>query len=414
MSISISLIGKRKYSFNEALVLRIFSKMNKGRLSLTMPDGEELIFGDGGSGINASMTIHNASFFKRCVLYGDIGFSESYVAGEWDTNSIHNVVSWFILNMDTNPAITGTKIKASLTNVFKSINKLYHKARKNDLKGSKENISEHYDLGNDFYKLFLDKTMTYSSGIFLKADTTLEESQVEKYDRLCRILKLKSTDHLLEIGSGWGGFSAHAAKNYGCKITTFTISKEQFKFAKEHFEKEGLSDKIEIVFDDYRNIKGKYDKIVSIEMLEAVGHEFMPGYFKKCHEVLKENGLLALQVITSPDARYHEIRKSVDFIQKHIFPGSLLPSVARINECVNKTSNMNLFDIKDIGIDYAITLKLWHEAFNKKKAEVKELGMNETFIRKWNYYLQYCEAAFRMRNISVMQLVYTKPNNFTF
>lgn len=237
---------------------------------------------------------------------------------------------------------------------------------------------------------------------------------MEKYDRLCRLLKLKPTDHLLEIGSGWGGFSSHAARNYGCKITTVTISQEQFTYAKQRFVNENISDQVEILLEDYRNIEGKFDKIVSIEMLEAVGHQFMPHYFDKCNELLKENGLLALQVITSPDARYDEMRRGVDFIQKHIFPGSLLPSVARINACVNKASNLNLYDIKDIGIDYAKTLNIWCEEFNKKKEEIIALGMDQRFIRKWNYYFQYCEAAFQMRNISVMQLVYTRPNNFEF
>lgn len=410
MSLSISLTGKRKFSFNEAVILRTFSRMKKGRLTLTLPDGEELFFGNG-DGISASMNINNTNFFKRCVLYGDIGFAESYIAGEWNTNSIQNVVSWFILNMDTNPAITGTKITISFTNVFKSLNRIYHRFRENTIKGSKENISEHYDLGNDFYSLFLDKTMTYSSAIFSNPGMTLEEAQDEKYDRLCRQLNLKPEDHLLEIGSGWGGFSVHAAKNYGCRVTTVTISEQQYLYAKERFKKEGLSDRIEIRLQDYRELKGKFDKIISIEMLEAVGHKYMPEYFKICNSLLKENGALALQVITCPDNRYNTLRKSVDFIQKHIFPGSLLPSVARINECINKTSDMYLFDIKDIGIDYAKTLRLWLEAFNQKNLQIKALGMDETFLRKWSYYFQYCEAAFRMRNISVVQLVYTRPNN---
>ena len=414
LSFSLALVGKQKYSLTETLILKVLGKMNKGRLTLTMPNGDVLRFGNTIYEVSANMTISNANFFKRCLLYGDIGFAESYVAGEWDTNNIHNVISWFILNNDTNPAITGTKIKVSFTNILKLFNRVSHINRNNTLDGSKENISEHYDLGNDFYKLFLDKTMTYSSAIFSKPKMTLEEAQIEKYDRLCRLLKLKSTDHVLEIGSGWGGFAAHAAKNYSCKITTVTISQEQFNYAKARFEKEGVADKVKILLEDYRNIVGKFDKIVSIEMLEAVGHEYIPTYFKKCNEVLKDNGLIALQVITSPDKRYNEIRKSVDFIQKHIFPGSLLPSVARINECVNKNSDLNLYDIKDIGIDYADTLKLWYNDFMNKKEEVKELGMSETFIRKWKYYLQYCEAAFRMRNISTMQLVYTRPNNHNF
>ncbi|MDF2455358.1 MAG: cyclopropane-fatty-acyl-phospholipid synthase [Cytophagaceae bacterium] len=414
MDTSLSLIGNNKFSLVELLVLRTFGKMTKGRLHVAMPNGENLYFGGGGENISAHISVHRSAFFSKCLKYGDIGFAESFIDGDWTTNNITDVVSWFILNMDTNPSISGTKTSSFMTNVFSRINRWYHLSRKNTIAGSRKNISEHYDLGNSFYELFLDPTMTYSSGIFRDEHTTLEESQVEKYDRLCRLLKLKPTDHVLEIGSGWGGFSSHAARNYGCKITTVTISQEQYAYAKQRFVNENISDQVEILLEDYRNIEGKFDKIVSIEMLEAVGHQFMPRYFEKCNELLKENGLLALQVITSPDARYDEMRKGVDFIQKHIFPGSLLPSVARINACINKASNLNLYDIKDIGIDYAKTLNIWCEEFNKKKEEIMALGMDQRFIRKWNYYFQYCEAAFQMRNISVMQLVYTRPNNFEF
>lgn len=413
MDTAISITRNDKYSFLESIVLKAVRNMKKGKLHVTMPDGKHLHFGEGG-GVTANISISNASFFKKCVLYGDIGFAESYIDGDWNTTSLKDVISWFIFNMDSNPVISGAGTSSFLTNIFQKINRWYHISRKNTIEGSKKNISEHYDLGNDFYELFLDRTMTYSSGIFRTEETTLEESQIEKYDRICRLLKLKSTDHLLEIGSGWGGFSSHAANNYGCKITTVTISDEQYKYAKKRFVTEGIDDKVNILLEDYRNIEGKFDKIVSIEMLEAVGHQFMPQYFSKCNELLKENGLLALQVITSPDARYDQMRKGVDFIQKHIFPGSLLPSVARINQCVNDASNLNLYDIKDIGIDYAKTLNIWCEEFNKKKEQILALGMDQRFIRKWNYYFDYCEAAFQMRNISVMQLVYTRPNNFEF
>lgn len=402
----LSLSGK--YSFNQTIMLKVFSRMNLGTMRFTMPNGEEFYFGNGDRTFSANMRITDNNFFKRCVLYGDIGFAESYIFGEWETDSISNVVSWFIHNRENNPTISGSGVKTSLVNLFRIFNRAYHKKRENTIEGSRNNIIEHYDLGNDFYKLFLDKTMTYSSAIFRDEDIALEEAQIEKYDRLCRQLKLKSTDHILEIGSGWGGFAVHAVKKYGCKVTTITISNEQFKYAKERFEKEGLGGQIEILLTDYRTLTGKYDKIVSIEMLEAVGHKYIPVYFKKCNELLKDNGSLALQVIISPDNRYDEMRNGVDFIQKHIFPGSLLPSIRIINESVNKCSNLNLVDIKDIGLDYAKTLRMWYEEFNKHLPEVKKQGMNTAFIRKWNYYLQYCEAAFRTRNISTVQLVYCR------
>jgi cyclopropane-fatty-acyl-phospholipid synthase len=219
---------------------------------------------------------------------------------------------------------------------------------------------------------------------------------------------------VLEIGSGWGGNAIYMAKTYGCKVTSLTISEEQHKLAVERVEAAGLSHKVSIELRDYRTLEGQYDKIVSVEMLEAVGHKFLDVYFKKCHDLLKKSGILAIQVITSPDSRYDSLRKGVDWIQKHIFPGSLLPSVAAINSSINRTGDMTMIDLKDLGIDYAKTLKLWYDQFNLSLGKVKTLGFDDTFIRKWNYYLCYCEAAFAMRNINVIHLVYSRPNNVSY
>lgn len=398
----------RNFSFYESIMVRVFDALPLGRLQLELPDGRKMFFGNG-EGQRCVVRVNNMDFFQKCVLYGDIGFAESYMDGDWNTDSIADIVSWFILNIDHCAALTGKGLRKYFGNALRFGNKLFHQTRRNTIEGSRKNISEHYDLGNEFYSLFLDKTMTYSSGIFRSAETSLEEAQIEKYDRLCRTLALKSTDHLLEIGSGWGGMAVHAAKNYGCKVTTVTISEEQFKYAKERIKNEELEDLVEIRLEDYRNITGTFDKIVSIEMIEAVGHEYIPVYFAKCNELLKANGAMAIQVITSQDSRYREFRKNVDFIQKHIFPGSQTPSMEYVQQCVNKVTDWNLHDVKDIGIDYARTLRLWFDAFNAKLAEVKKQGMDETFIRKWNYYLQYCEAAFYTTHISVKQLVYARP-----
>jgi cyclopropane-fatty-acyl-phospholipid synthase len=400
----------QRFSVYETIIVKLFNQLPNGTLSMQCADGRELRFGNGNE-VHANIRITNDDFFTKCVLHGDIGFAESYMDGDWHTTSIADVVTWFILNLEHNPWMSGKGLKRFTGNFMRGVNKLYHAARKNTIAGSRKNISEHYDLGNDFYGLFLDKTMTYSSAIFSSPDQSLEDAQFEKYDRLCRTLKLKPTDHLLEIGSGWGGMAAHAAKNYGCRITTVTISEEQYKYAKDRFVREGLDGQIEILLQDYRLIEGTFDKIVSIEMLEAVGHEYLPQYFKKCNGLLKPGGCIALQVITSRDKRYDEFRKDVDFIQKHIFPGSQTPSLSAIHNAVTKATEMTLFDLKDIGLDYARTLRLWFDAFNHKIDEVKKLGMNEQFIRKWNYYLQYCEAAFQQRHISVVQLVYAQPGN---
>ncbi|ASU32232.1 SAM-dependent methyltransferase [Mucilaginibacter xinganensis] len=409
MANTISIV--KKSGFYQDLVLKFLCKMDKGTLYLTLPGGEEIIIGNGEGNISANIVVNDDAFYKRIILFGDIGFGEAYVEGLWDTDNITHVINWVLLNIDNAPGVSGSKVQALSLNLLKLYNRLSHFKRANTVEGSRKNISEHYDLNNDFFASFLDPTMTYSSAYFYKDGLSLEEAQLAKYDRLCRQLHLKPADHVLEIGSGWGGNAIYMAKTYGCKVTSLTISEEQHKLAVERVEAAGLSHKVNILLKDYRLMDGTFDKIVSVEMLEAVGYDFMDVYFKKCHELLKKNGILAIQVITSPDSRFESLRKGVDWIQKHIFPGSLLPSVGAINKSINRTGDLTLVDLKDIGLDYAKTLKLWYEAFNANLGKVKALGFDETFIRKWNYYLCYCEAAFAMRNINVMHLVYARPNN---
>ena len=385
--------------------------MDKGNLYLTLTDGEQITIGNGEGSIAASIVVNSNEFYKRIILFGDIGFGEAYVDGLWDTDNITNVIKWVLLNIENAPGISGSKIQALSLNLLKVYNKLSHFKRANTIEGSRKNISEHYDLNNDFFGSFLDPTMTYSAAYFYRDGLSLQEAQLAKYERLCRQLHLRATDHVLEIGSGWGGNAIYMAKTYGCRVTSLTISEEQHKLAVERVEAEGLGDRVKILLQDYRLMEGVFDKIVSVEMLEAVGHKFMDVYFTKCHRLLKKNGILALQVITSPDSRYESLKKGVDWIQKHIFPGSLLPSVGAINSSINRTGDLTMVDLKDIGLDYAKTLKLWYDSFNANLSKVKTLGFDDIFIRKWNYYLCYCEAAFAMRNINVMHLVYSRPNN---
>jgi cyclopropane-fatty-acyl-phospholipid synthase len=401
----------KKNSFYQDVVIRFLSQMDKGHLYLSLPDGQQITIGTGEGHIAAHININDAEFYKQVILFGDIGFGEAYVDGLWDTDNITNVIKWVLLNIDNAPGVSGSKTQALAINLLKLFNKIAQYKKANSIKGSRKNISAHYDLNNDFFASFLDPTMTYSGAYFYKDGLSLEEAQLAKYERLCRQLHLKPTDHVLEIGSGWGGNAIYMAKNYGCKVTSLTISAEQHKLANERVEAEGLSDKVSILMQDYRLMDGQFDKIVSVEMLEAVGHNYLDLYFKKCHDLLKNNGILAIQVITSPDSRYDSLRKGVDWIQKHIFPGSLLPSVAAINGAVNRTGDLTMVDLKDIGLHYATTLKLWFDQFNANLATVRSLGFDDTFIRKWTYYLCYCEAAFAMRNINVMQLVYSRPNN---
>ncbi len=402
-----------EYNFYRSLFLKLLVKMDLGRLTISFPEGQTITLGTNDQ-ITANIHIKNNVFFKKCLLGGDIGFGESYVDGDWDTESITQVIRWMILNVENMISMSGSKRSFDPTTLLSSFNKIYHKLNKNTQSGSKKNIEFHYDLSNDFYKLWLDETMTYSSGIFKDKNTSLKDAQINKYKALADKLEIKSTDHVLEIGTGWGGFSTFIAKEYGCNVTTTTISEEQYKYSKELIEMLGLSSQITLLKEDYRNLTGQFDKVASIEMIEAVGHEFLPSYFKTCADRLKPNGIFALQVITSPDSRYNQFKDGVDWIQKHIFPGSLLPSVGEMNRVINKESDLHLIKFNDYGLHYAKTLRTWFEKFNDESFKVKELGFDNKFIRKWNYYLNYCEAAFNMRNISVVQLAYTRPNNTTF
>jgi cyclopropane-fatty-acyl-phospholipid synthase len=400
-----------KQGFYERLLLNELSKMQLGKMTITLPDGENLIIGGKDNGVKADIRINDSRFFRRCVLYGDIGFGEAYTDGDWDTSDISNVIRWFILNIENAPTVSGSSARSVALNLLKFVNLFYHARRDNTVSGSRRNISEHYDLNNDFFSLWLDPTMTYSSAYFREESFSLEEAQKAKYARLAAQLHLKPDHHVLEIGSGWGGNAIFLAQNFGCRVTSVTISEEQQKLAMERVRKLGLEDRVSVIIKDYRKIEGQFDRIVSIEMLEAVGAAHFESFFAQCHKLLKKDGILAFQVITCPDPRFEALRDGVDWIQKHIFPGSLLPSVAAINAAVNKTGDMSLVDMKDLGLHYARTLKTWNDNFNGRREEVKQLGFSESFCRKWNYYLCYCEAAFDMRNINVMQMVYTRPNN---
>lgn len=346
-------------------------------------------------------------------MFGAIGFAEGYVAGEWETPDLTAVISWFILNSDETSAMKTREGKRHRgLNFFDIWNRLQHLRRPNSVETSRRNIGDHYDLSNEFFRLWLDPTMTYSSAYFEPPGISLEEAQRKKYARLCSRLQLTEGDEVLEIGSGWGGFSLHAAANHGCRVTTLTISKEQFEEAGARIEAAGMQNRIELLLCDYRDLRGrKFDKIASIEMLEAVGDKYVDTYFARCDELLKADGLLGIQAILCPDRQFPILRDGVDFIQKHIFPGSLLMSMARITEAMNRTGNLNLLDYKDMAPHYARTLRIWWENFAAKHREVLELGFDEKFLRKWRYYLNYCEAAFAMRHITVAQMIFSRPNN---
>lgn len=392
-------------------VLKFLNEMHRGHLKLTLEDGSQLNLGDPEGTVTAELKVHSPEFYKRIVQYSHIGFAEGYMDGDWETPDLEQVIAWAILNVENSPMLDGSHNQNRLFNILGWLNRLGHRLRPNSLKTSRQNIQEHYDLSNAFFSLFLDPTMTYSSARFTSPEQSLEEAQLEKYSVLCQKLRLKASDHLLEIGTGWGGFSMYAASQYGCRVTTLTISQEQFLLAQERIAAAGLSGQITVLLQDYRKTEGQFDKIASIEMIEAVGDRYFETFFGKCASLLKKDGLLGMQMITCPDGRFELLRDNVDFIQKHIFPGSLLPSLGRVNQALNRTGDLSLFELEDLGLSYVRTLRCWFERFNQNLDAVRALGFDERFIRKWNYYLMYCSAAFRMRNITVVQALYTRPNN---
>ena len=401
---------EKKY---QEIINHYFSKMDQGRMIMHLPDGGIQKYGADESSKPAIIRVNSYDFFTKCVLYGDVGLGEAYVDGNWDTEDISAVVSWFILNVKKSPTMSGSAAQSFLINCLGVLNRVGHKLRSNTLENSKRNIHEHYDLGNDFYKLFLDKTMTYSCGYFENENSDLSEAQTAKYDRLCRKLNIQPTDHVLEIGCGWGGFAEHAASKYGCKITGITISEEQLKFARDRISSANLSQQVNLLFKDYRHVEGQFDKIVSIEMLEAVGDAYLEDYFEQCNRLLKPEGLLGIQIITCPDSRYKQLRSGTDWTQKHIFPGSLLLAQHRVAQAMENAGTLFLHSWEEFSQNYALTLKAWHERFNNALKEVRSQGFDDAFIRKWNYYLCYCHAGFTMRNVGVAQAVYTRPNNLS-
>ena len=414
-----------KPSFFRAAVLRAFGAMTRGHLRLELPDGTVHDLGTHADALTrslplaipaaAAIRIRRENFFTKCALAGDIGFAESYIDGDWETPNLTAVIAFFILNADTAPTLSGSKqAKLFVLNLLRGLNRIGHLLRPNSRATAQRNISEHYDLSNDFFALFLDPSMMYSAAKWKSPCFTLEEAQREKNDALCRHLRLKPTDHVLEVGTGWGGWSLHAARTYGCRVTTVTISREQLEYARTRIAAAGLADRVTVEFRDYRDLSGHFDKIVSIEMMEAIGHRYLPEFTDVLNRCLKPDGLLALQFITCPDDRYDQFRRGVDFIQKHIFPGSLLLSLNRVNAELSRAGGFVLHAVDDFGPDYARTLRVWHDNFRARLEQVQALGFDDRFIRKWSYYLNYCEAAFALRNISVVHTLHTRANNLAF
>lgn len=387
-----------------------FSKIKIGTLQVIYKDGTIKLYGEKKVEEKITLEIYNNRFFSRTILYGDIGFCESYIDKDFETSNLTKLIELALLNAKY-LGTTSENEKNRLINLMPVFNKIKHSLRKNSKTNSRKNISAHYDLSNDFYKLMLDETMMYSSAVFTDKNQDLYEAQKNKLEKLSSKLNLKEGSKVLEIGSGWGAMALHLANNKGCDVTTVTLSVEQKKLCEDRFKEHNIEDKIDILLKDYRDLNGKFDAIIAVEMFEAVGKEYFHIFFKKCQELLKPNGVLVLQVITMPDQRYKAYSKGTDFIQKYIFPGGHLPSISKILEVTSKHTRLNLNHLEEFTEDYAKTLNIWHENFEKKLEEVKKLGFDEYFIRMWKMYLNYCEAAFLTRNINLHQLVFTRDQN---
>jgi len=391
--------------FSRRILLKLLERLERGRLVIV--DGpERAVFGRVSEDfpLEAVITVHHQRFYGDCLFRGTIGAGEAYMAGFWSADDLTAVVRIFALHPEV---FSG--MDTGMARIMAPVVKTLHALNKNTRAGSRRNIVAHYDLGNDFYRLFLDETLTYSCGIFERPDSTLAEASTAKYDRVCRKLNLAASDHVLEIGTGWGGFALHAARHCGCRVTTTTISDRQHELAARRIAEAGLSDRITLLKQDYRDLAGTFDQLVSIEMIEAVGHQFLDQFFRVCSDRLKPDGVMLLQAITIRDQVFDWHKKNVDFIKRYIFPGSCIPSVAAVCGSIARASDLRLFHLEDITPHYATTLRHWRENFFRSIERVKALGFPETFIRMWEFYLCYCEGGFAERYLGDVQIVFTKP-----
>ncbi len=371
-------------------------------------DHETLTFGSRQDSFALSVTINvlDPGFYSDVVFGGSVGAGESYMAGLWSCSDLTSLVRILIRNRHV---LDGMDSRYSWIAI--PLRNLIHAMNRNTKNGSRRNIAAHYDLGNDFFRLFLDDTLMYSSAVFPTPSTSLKEASIAKLDLICRKLQLKPSDHIVEIGTGWGGFAIYAATHYGCKITTTTISNNQFILAQERIKQLGLENQITLILEDYRELEGQYDKLVSIEMIEAVGHHYYNQFFNKCANLLKPDGIMLLQAITITDQQFASARDEVDFIKRYIFPGSCIPAITPLLQAATHSSDLKLVHLEDIGLHYATTLNHWRQNFFNHIDEVRKLGYSEPFIRMWEFYLTYCEGGFIERVLGNAHMVLMKPLN---
>lgn len=412
LPLSISSDASVKPGWAKRIVLGKLTKMVGGQIQLN-DAGQVVKLGQpDADGFVVRLKVADEAFYRRTLLGGMIGAAESYIDGDWGTDNLTDLIRIMIRNIDG-----VSKMERTWARARSWMHRIKHLRNKNTVSGSRKNIQQHYDLGNDFYALFLDPTMNYSAGIFdaKVADqkfphrtSELHGASLVKMDRICRKLDLQPTDHVIEIGTGWGGMAIHMATNYGCSVTTTTISKEQHAFATAAVAEAGLEDKITVLLKDYRDLDGQYDKLVSVEMIEAVGHEFLDTYFAKCDQLLKPEGTMLIQAILIGQQSYRAYRKGVDFIRAYVFPGGCLPSAVTIGESVGRATSMRMLDYEDMTEHYADTLLHWRRSFMDRLEAVRAQGFDEYFIRLWHFYLCYCEAAFAERRCQSVQMMFAK------
>ncbi len=394
----------RLQALAKAAVTRLLQKMRRGCLVIEH-NGQIDRFGNVDDPLQATIVVESVQAYQHVLRDGIAGAGEAYAAGLWRSPDLLAVIRVFSANLQMM-----ARVDSERSLVSRLTSRVREFLTRNSKGGSKKNITAHYDLNNDFFATFLDPQMMYSSAIFPTADSTLDEASVHKLAHICKTLDIGAGDHVVEIGCGWGGFASYAARETGCRVTAITISQEQYQFAIKRVESEGLQDRVEIKMCDYRDLEGQYDKLVSIEMIEAVGHQYFDTYFKKCSELLKPDGKMLIQAITVADQRYEQAKNSIDFIKRYIFPGGCLPSITKIAQVLTRHTDLQLVRMEDITEHYARTLAAWRQQFYAATDDIMGLGFDRDFIRLWEYYLCYCEGGFRERIISTVQFVACKPD----
>ena len=384
-------------------VLTQLRNLRQGRLRLICK-GRQWLFGDAGSALHAEVEIFDEAAWSMVAANGSIGAGEAYIHGYWRSPDLAAVTRLFVANLEVLDALEG-----GMARLGRPVLRLLHWFNRNSRRGSRRNILAHYDLGNALFERLLDPTMMYSAAMFDSLEQSLEQGQLNKLERICDKLALHPDDHLLEIGTGWGSLAIHAATRHGCRVTTTTLSEAQYAHTLQRVRDLGLQERITVLREDYRDLGGRFDKLVSIEMIEAVGHRYLPLYFRRCASLLKDDGLMLLQAITIRDQRYEQAQRSVDFIQRHIFPGGALPSLSVMLQTASRHTALNLVHMEDFGLDYARTLQHWRDNLRQSRSALVELGYDDTFQRLWEFYLCYCQGGFEERAIGVAQLLWAAP-----